>query len=449
MIFVNRARNSLNRRENGNPGLGTNRIIFIDFVGTPAIQVSRRKLRITHSCFAHLCTELRVPAYFVNTIIRHDQLGRLGFGAYLHPSGMGPGSFELSYRYTPRLAERTLDLNTELRYVYTRYNVHNHSSLTLCINPHPETRDLWIGRVPTVEGHQQNSSAKSSVGAIRAKEELRSPLAFHILITHMSLEDWKTSLEEDRSKLEDLEDESKILHRLTSSSKDSHGGHRENAPSPNDANDIENQAAAQPKPKTPSRADAEASRLVRVHENAQRLLIAENSCRDIENRVQLLLRSVEILRSIPKKFGEWGKPKRGKAAHNGIVPSTLDREQQILESILLSCRHSQQWTRCYEERTSLQIQLDFNLITSNIATETQKDTSAMNRIAAVTTLFLPGTFISAVLSMGFFNFAENGNVVINRWLWVYFVLAVPVTRLVFLALKLMVWLGNRKREGRA
>ena len=107
-------------------------------------------------------------------------------------------------------------------------------------------------------------------------------------------------------------------------------------------------------------------RLRHLHFTAQRLTVAENSCRDIENRVSLLLRSVKTLRSIPDKGREWlqhaslrgsdGNVSASDIPH-GIPPSTLDREQQILESIQLSCQHSQQWTRCYRERTNIQIEL--------------------------------------------------------------------------------------------
>jgi len=84
-----------------------------------------------------------------------------------------------------------------------------------------------------------------------------------------------------------------------------------------------------------------------------------------QNRVSLLLRSVETLRSIPDKGRDWLKHAsvggngnvRASDIPHGIPPSTLDREEQILESILLSYQHSKQWTRCYKECTNIQIEL--------------------------------------------------------------------------------------------
>lgn len=105
-------------------------------------------------------------------------------------------------------------------------------------------------------------------------------------------------------------------------------------------------------------------RLRKLHITTQRLTIAENSCKDIENRVSLLWQSVETLKSISQSNGHGSE--RGldhqdgpdsDSIRNHILPTTLDREQQILESIRLSCQHSQQWTRCYKERINIQIQL--------------------------------------------------------------------------------------------
>lgn len=50
---------------------------------------------------------------------------------------------------------------------------------------------------------QDSDLTKFSVGRIRAKRELRSPLAFHILVTQMTLEDWRTGLRSDRQDLMD------------------------------------------------------------------------------------------------------------------------------------------------------------------------------------------------------------------------------------------------------
>jgi len=66
---------------------------FLDFVSDSA-PVEKRQLQITDKLFEFVCKELQIPAYFVDTVLRDDQLGRLGFGSYLHPGkDQVPGSF--------------------------------------------------------------------------------------------------------------------------------------------------------------------------------------------------------------------------------------------------------------------------------------------------------------------------------------------------------------------
>jgi len=61
-------------------------------------------------------------------------------------------------------------------------------------------------------------------------------------------------------------------------------------------------------------------------------------------------------------------------------------------------------------------------------------------------LFLPGTFISAIFSMVFFNWGTNSDgesaFTVSGWIWLYFAVTIPVTLLVF-AIYLF-W--RRKRE---
>ncbi|KAK0656922.1 hypothetical protein B0T16DRAFT_49285 [Cercophora newfieldiana] len=464
-LGVERALGSKAQGTDGEPPLGTNRIFFIDFVPDPpggeVTPVEKRQLQITSSLFEFICRKLNIPNYFVDTVTRDDQLGRLGFGSYLHPGeDKAPGTFELSYRYTPRLQDGTLDLNGNLHYIYTRYNIRSRSSFTLCINPHEETRNLWIGydRDPSAfntmswaVGHWEISQG-DSVGRTRARRDLRSPLGFHILVTQMTLEDWRNGLKNDRDNVFLAEKTSDMAGTKPGNKPPSLGSATEvRLP----ASDEEQATPLQPldtsgSTKRTGSTDPKSrkGRLRHLHITAQRLTVAENSCRDIENRVSLLLRSVETLRSIPDKGRDWlehasvggnGNVRASDIPH-GIPPSTLDREQQILESIQLSCQHSKQWTRCYRERTNIQIELDFNQLTSDVAWEAQRDTSAMNNIAVVTTLFLPGTFICAVFSMIFSNSDANDPSRPVSLAYLYAAVTVPVT----VVIALVLWFFNHK-----
>lgn len=61
----------------------------------------------------------------------------------------------------------------------------------------------------------------------------------------------------------------------------------------------------------------------------------------------------------------------------------------------------------------------------------------MITIAAVTMFFLPGTFISAILSTTFFDYGDEGLKVSKKW-WVLPALAIPLTAIVF-----AVWMAWR------
>lgn len=67
-----------------------------------------------------------------------------------------------------------------------------------------------------------------------------------------------------------------------------------------------------------------------------------------------------------------------------------------------------------------------------VAVATSRDSAAMKIIAAVTILFLPGTFVATLFSTSFFNFQQPGKVV-SWWVWLYWVVAVVLTVAIHLA----------------
>lgn len=99
-----------------------------------------------------------------------------------------------------------------------------------------------------------------------------------------------------------------------------------------------------------------------------------------------------------------------------------------------------------EDRLKNEINLAFhitsqhsNLISAQIAHAAQVDSRAMRTISILGLVFLPGTFISAVFSMSFFNFTpatvdQPGRWNVSGMFWLYWVVAIPVT-----ALTVAVW----------
>ncbi|EXA28979.1 hypothetical protein FOVG_19458 [Fusarium oxysporum f. sp. pisi HDV247] len=83
-----------------------------------------------------------------------------------------------------------------------------------------------------------------------------------------------------------------------------------------------------------------------------------------------------------------------------------------------------------KERLLNEIQLAFNAVSMAIGHATQSDSAAMKTVAFVTLTFMPATFISALFSMSFFKIDDNtGEWSVSQEIWLYWVIAVPVTLL--------------------
>lgn len=105
-------------------------------------------------------------------------------------------------------------------------------------------------------------------------------------------------------------------------------------------------------------------------------------------------------------------------------------------------------------RASCQIASD----SRRIAILTRRDSTDMRIIAAVTLIFLPGTFVATVFSTGLFDWGHGdptpagsddddksgGGRMVSRYIWVYFMLTGALTAVVLLAWGLFSWVQNRK-----
>lgn len=92
-----------------------------------------------------------------------------------------------------------------------------------------------------------------------------------------------------------------------------------------------------------------------------------------------------------------------------------------------------------ESRISKQIQIETAKVakeTHKVAQQTQHDSASMITIATVTLVFLPGTFVSSIMSTTFFNYEGNDLRVSRRW-WILLPTILPLTAIVF-----GIWLGR-------
>ncbi|KAF9697213.1 hypothetical protein EKO04_004933 [Ascochyta lentis] len=131
----------------------------------------------------------------------------------------------------------------------------------------------------------------------------------------------------------------------------------------------------------------------------------------------------------------------GKRGKDWIWDRTADAGESF-DVLISQCDICVRWTQVYHDRTQTRINLLFHLAnqrtaadTAKIAEQTQRDSASMITIAAVTMLFLPGTFICTILSTTFFDFGENGLQVSSQW-WFLLAATIPLTVVVF-----GVWVG--------
>lgn len=67
-------------------------------------------------------------------------------------------------------------------------------------------------------------------------------------------------------------------------------------------------------------------------------------------------------------------------------------------------------------------------LTVDMARDSRTDSVLMRRIAFVTMIFLPATFLATFFSMAFFEVGDGGaSFSVSRWIWVYFVCTMPFT----------------------
>ncbi|KAK5167660.1 uncharacterized protein LTR77_007359 [Saxophila tyrrhenica] len=89
-----------------------------------------------------------------------------------------------------------------------------------------------------------------------------------------------------------------------------------------------------------------------------------------------------------------------------------------------------------ESRRDNLLNIEIAKATAQVAEETRQDSAAMKTIAILTLTFLPGTAVASFFSMEMFNWRPGpGEQIASPYLWVFFVVTIPITALVY-----VIWL---------
>ena len=87
-----------------------------------------------------------------------------------------------------------------------------------------------------------------------------------------------------------------------------------------------------------------------------------------------------------------------------------------------------------ESRRDNLLNIEIAKATAQVAEETRQDSAAMKTIAVLTLTFLPGTAVATFFGMDMFNFFPGPDESIcSPYIWIFFVITVPVTALVYAA----------------
>ncbi|KAL6702414.1 hypothetical protein ACN47E_002056 [Coniothyrium glycines] len=181
---------------------------------------------------------------------------------------------------------------------------------------------------------------------------------------------------------------------------------------------------------------------VELHTLARHWLILGQDCEDFQSQLRFLGEAYT-------KFRDVVAPQAGKWHFDKTVNMC-----ESIDMLISQCERCIRWANTYNGRTSLRINLLFHLSnqresrtntqiaasSAEIARQAQRDSASMITIAAVTMVFLPSTFISAILSTTFFDYGDDGLHVSSKW-WVLLATSIPLTIIVF-----AVWLGWRYKR---
>lgn len=142
--------------------------------------------------------------------------------------------------------------------------------------------------------------------------------------------------------------------------------------------------------------------------------------------------SIQTLEQILAHHNDYLKLEHINSSGNDrILQSWEDIHSQL--SFLRSCLGS---IRCRSTTNEKRLQNEMQQKYSRAAQETAEfariDSAAMKKIAYVTLIFLPPTFICALFSMSFFNYSLDSGWSVAKEFWIYWASAIPTTIVIIL-----------------
>lgn len=138
-------------------------------------------------------------------------------------------------------------------------------------------------------------------------------------------------------------------------------------------------------------------------------------------------------------------------SHHGKLPwpavapqrATISSRKFDFESLPRRIENCRATLNSLMQRRNEQLNLQLTQASHRIAEAALQDSKSMKTIAILTMLLLPGTAVSSLFSMNMFNWSSSDSShIASKWLWIYFVVSVPLTGMILAAW----WRWTRQRS---
>ncbi|KAI1268391.1 hypothetical protein F5Y18DRAFT_375189 [Xylariaceae sp. FL1019] len=182
--------------------------------------------------------------------------------------------------------------------------------------------------------------------------------------------------------------------------------------------------------------------------------LVECHSRVLWKRPQAYQEIVKEMKFAMEKFKDKVLEEKNTKAMKALHDSMLSR----LDFFRVKLTGQEHYIHTTLERLHIQRQALYNIMTQKesklnlemaaqqrrLAHASKRDSTSMKTLSLLGAVFLPGTFLSSVFSMTFFDFKVADNREVSQELWIYFIITIPLT----LAIVLAWWGLDRRREKR-
>ncbi|KAK8034054.1 hypothetical protein PG993_009049 [Apiospora rasikravindrae] len=190
-------------------------------------------------------------------------------------------------------------------------------------------------------------------------------------------------------------------------------------------------------------------------ERSRNFLALSRQIYQVSTDYDILQASVEHLESQSRWFNDRHLEQHSPTADDDMEGrDTHAVVDDIFSQILNEVSLLRTYSNLYLERSKIGIdecyattnQRDSELNIS-IAQASNQDNRSLRIIQVLSTVFLPGSFVSGLFGMGFFSTSDDGGVFVvnSRW-WIYLAVSVPLTSVVFVVMVYYQWRDGSKAE---